>query len=96
MSDSNSLSKETTFAEICPIRKMRPLAAGGAADDLTQISVLTLPDAQAFVALYEALNIAREQLENYELVLTGETYNSPIINTALAKARGEDRSHEGK
>lgn len=39
--------------------------------------------------LLEALIEARNQLEKYELADSGEDYNSPLINAAIAKARGE-------
>jgi hypothetical protein len=39
--------------------------------------------------LYAALVKAKSDLEWYEQRITGESYNSPSINAALAKARGE-------
>lgn len=39
--------------------------------------------------LYEALIQARSELEEIALAEIGEPYNSPKINAALAKARGE-------
>ena len=39
--------------------------------------------------LYEALEEALAELKLYSLELAGEDYNSPKINNALAKARGE-------
>jgi hypothetical protein len=40
-------------------------------------------------ALYEALEYALLLLEQYEESATGESFNSPMINAALAAARGE-------
>lgn len=39
--------------------------------------------------LYAALMKAKAELEEYEQAATGGTYNSPLLNAALAKARGE-------
>ena len=39
--------------------------------------------------LYEALEKALAELKAYELAASGEDYNNPKINSALAKARGE-------
>lgn len=39
--------------------------------------------------LYRALEEAKHLLELYEQDATGEAFNSPLINNALAKARGE-------
>jgi hypothetical protein len=39
--------------------------------------------------LYEALEHAKAMLEKYEEDTTGKCFNSPMINAALAKARGE-------
>ena len=41
-------------------------------------------------ALCEALEYAKGLLEEYEEQATGECFNSPMINAALAKARGPD------
>jgi hypothetical protein len=38
--------------------------------------------------LLEALIDAREQLRAYEQAISGEDYNSPAINAAIAKATG--------
>ena len=37
-------------------------------------------------ALLGALILARKELEDYERTATGETYNSPAINAAIAQA----------
>ena len=39
--------------------------------------------------LLEALEDALTQLEDYEEAISGEKYNSPLINAAIAKARGK-------
>lgn len=39
--------------------------------------------------LYEALEDAKKELEEVTLEFMGEDYNSPSLNAALAKARGE-------
>lgn len=50
-------------------------------------------DGEEAAALIEllvgALQSAKEELEEYEDAATGEGYNSPQINAALARARGE-------
>ena len=50
------------------------------------------PDAHLIAAapcLYKELVKAKAELEAYEQAATGESYNSPSLNVALAKARGE-------
>jgi len=41
--------------------------------------------------LYEALIQAKKELEEIAAAEIGEEYNSPLINAALAKARGESQ-----
>ena len=38
--------------------------------------------------LLDALRSAQQQLEQYEQERTGETFNDPFINAAIAKAEG--------
>ena len=41
--------------------------------------------------LFGALIDARKQLEEYERYISGEKYNSLMINATIAKATGEDK-----
>jgi hypothetical protein len=55
--------------------------------DLTQAGASLTAAQKAGPVLLEALIDARQQLEDYELQRTGDRYNDPDINAAIAQAQ---------